>query len=220
MSSSQQTKTMLDKLVAKSTGDDKPVEVKVSKEDFYNHDSDESFGSLDYITNKSDEEWDYAPNAALDIPEEIQEFLGGNGLVWRWVRYRISGAYDAKAVNKAKDKGYEFLLRKSIPAKYRNKYDISDIDSMSDYITTGDLVLMVTTIARREKVQTRLNQMAEQQLLIANDLLKQNVREDKGRLNLISEHSTKVTGGGTREVDFSKRTKVTEDASTTAKADK
>ncbi len=193
----------------------KPTRTKTSdgEESLYSHDSEEGFGSLNYIEAKdSDVEWEYRPNVALELPKELEDFLVQNGLVWRWARYTIAGGYDARAITKNKEKGYSFLMRKTLPSKFRERYTISTIDSMSDYVTEGDLVLMVAPEIRRAKVQQQLNAKAEFQLKTADDLLKQNVQERQG-VRLISEHDTKVTGGGQRIVDFSRRTKVTEDSS-------
>jgi hypothetical protein len=157
-----------------------------------------------------DPEWNYTPEGDLQIPEEFDNWLKEQGYVWRWVRYKDGGEYTSRNIAKQKKKGYEFLLRRSVPEYLLEKYDRSTMDTMKDYITIHDVVFMITPLWKREKVKSALDQKAISVLKTADDLLRQNVEERAGKLELIQNARSKVKVGGTREIKFSERRQSTE----------
>lgn len=157
-----------------------------------------------YMDTSFDEDWDYTPEGELELPKAVLQWMDENDLAYRWVRYRSGAEYETRNIAKNKKKGYEFLKRDALPQHLLEKFDTSAIDFMQDYVTVHDLTLMVTPKWKREIVESKLNSTAEQQLQIADDLLRKNVAEREGT-ELISETKSKVTGGGQREVVFSNR---------------
>lgn len=157
-----------------------------------------------YMDTSFDETWDYSPEGELELPKGLLEWMEQNELAYRWVRYRSGNEYEQRNIAKSKQKGYEFLKRDALPRDVLEKFDTSSIDFMQDYVTVHDLTLMVTPQWKRDIVEAKQNREAEQQLQIADDLLRKNVSEREGT-ELIQESKSKVSGGGQREVDFSNR---------------
>ena len=182
----------------------KPTRNAVEFEDKENFD----FGVNDMDASPvrgEDEDWDWNPEGDLEMSPKMKAWFAENDMSYRWVLYQSQGEYYPKGVNTAKKKGYDFVRRDELPEGESDKYDRASIDAMREYVTVNDVVLMKTPNWKREIVTDKINSWGVNQLKVADDLINRQVNTGNGALETIQDSRTTVTGGGTREVDFSKR---------------